>query len=91
MFIYAVSAQLLDGKVIMKNVTLIAAALVAFGGMASAQTGPVLSSSAQVILQTLDADLDTSNLSAVQVRRINDEVASDTGLTQPMLINIVGR
>ncbi|MCJ8138504.1 hypothetical protein [Falsirhodobacter halotolerans] len=73
----------------MKYATLIAAALVAFAGAASAQTTPVLNSSSQVVLQTLAPDLDASKLTPIQVRRINNEVASNSGLTKPVLQNIV--
>ncbi|MDH2328558.1 hypothetical protein QCN27_17035 [Cereibacter sp. SYSU M97828] len=74
----------------MKRIALAsAAALVALTGMASAQSASALTSATQVTLSTLAPNLDTSSLSPIQVRQLNDAVNSDNGLTTAQIKTIV--
>lgn len=75
----------------MKSLILASATLIAVGGAAFAQNAPALTSAAEVTLSTIAPELNTSDLTAVQVNRINAEVASSNGLSQSQIRSIVGQ
>ncbi|WP_435166187.1 hypothetical protein [Falsirhodobacter sp. 1013] len=72
----------------MTRFALASAALIAFAGMASAASSN-LSSNAQVTLATLAPTVQLDTLTPLQVREINNAVASNDGLSQPELRTIL--
>lgn len=75
----------------MNRLSFAVVALVLLSGMpVIAQDAPVFSSASQVTLKTLAPSIDVSALSGVQIRRIEGEVGSDTGLSRSDLLTILG-
>lgn len=75
----------------MKRFAFAAVALIVLSGTTFAGPQDTLTSASVVTLQTLAPELDVSNLTPTQVSHINNEVASDNGISRSDLLTLIER